>query len=270
MSNKLSKVPQPDDPNNVCDVFGSFVEIVKLLRRDCPWDREQTNESISHLLIEEAYETLVAIQTKNDDEFAKELGDLLLHIVMHAVMAEQRGSFNMIDVINKISEKMVTRHPHVFGDDVVSSEREVLENWERIKMKEGRKSALEGVPIAMPALLRAERIQHKAARVGFDWDNKEDVWAKVDEEYQELKQEIAKGDKEKMNEEFGDFLFALVNAARFEDIVPESSLQMCNQKFTKRFEYIEQKVAESGKKLTDLTLAELDVFWNEAKSKGIK
>jgi len=270
MSDILSKVPQPNDPENLCDVFASFVEIVKLLRRDCPWDREQTNESISHLLIEEAYETLVAIQTKNDDDFAKELGDLLLHIVMHAIMAQERGAFNMIDVINEISDKMVSRHPHVFGDEVVSGEKQVLENWERMKMEEGRKSALEGVPITMPALLRAERIQHKAARVGFDWDNKEDVWAKVDEEYNELKQEISIGDKARINEEFGDFLFALVNAARFEDIVPESSLQECNQKFTKRFEYIEQKLSENGKKIIDLNLAQMDALWNEAKVLGIK
>lgn len=268
--NHLNKIPTADDPKNTLQVFDSFIEIVKLLRRDCPWDREQTNESISHLLIEESYEALDAIQTNDDKEFAKELGDILLHIVMHSVMAEERGAFKLIDVINAISKKMVDRHPHVFGDTVVSGEKEVLENWEKLKVKEGKKSALEGVPQAMPALLRAERIQHKAARVGFDWDKREDVWAKVDEEYDELKVELAKGDKEKTFEEFGDFLFALVNAARFEDIVPESALQYCNRKFTRRFEFVESKAAEQGKKLSEMTLGEMDVFWNLAKEKGIK
>lgn len=270
MENSTAKIPIPNDPSNILDVFGSFVDIVKLLRRDCPWDREQTNESISHLIIEEAYEALDAIQKQDDQEFAKELGDLLLHIVMHAIMAEERGSFNLIDVIIKISTKMVSRHPHVFGDEVVSGEKQVLDNWERLKMKEGKKSALEGVPVAMPALLRAERIQHKAARVGFDWDKKEDVWAKVDEEYNELKKELADNDKEKSFEEFGDFLFALVNAARFEDIVPESALQHCNNKFTRRFQFIEEKAREQGKKLTEMTLQEMDELWNLAKVNKIK
>lgn len=264
------EIPKPNDPNNLLDVFASFVEIVKLLRLHCPWDREQTNESISHLIIEEAYEALDAIQTGNNQEFAKELGDLLLHIVMHSIMAEEQSKFNLIDVINKISEKMVSRHPHVFGEEQVSGEKQVLDNWERIKMKEGRKSALEGVPLSLPALLRAERIQHKAARVGFDWEKKEDVWDKVDEEYQELKAELKAGDKEKSFEEYGDLIFALVNAARFEDIVPESALQNANKKFTNRFQYVEEQAIAAGKKLSEMTLAEMDVFWNEAKAKGIK
>lgn len=261
----MIEAPKPNDPNSLSDVFINFVEIVKILRTDCPWDSKQTNESISHLLIEEAYETLDSIQQGDDASFKKELGDILLHIVMHSVMASERGAFDMIDVINSITKKMVDRHPHVFGNTEVSGEQEVLENWERIKMKEGRKSALEGVPLALPALLRAERIQHKAARVGFDWEKKEDVWAKVEEEFLELKDELKAGDKARTEEEFGDFLFALVNAARFEEIVPESALQMCNAKFTKRFEYIEAKALEMGKQLTDMTLAEMDEIWNEAK-----
>ncbi len=265
MNQKNNKVPKPSDPTNTLETFGAFIDIVKLLRKDCPWDSSQTNLSISHLLIEEAYEALDAVQTNDDKEFAKELGDILLHIVMHSVIAEERGAFSMIDVINNISQKMVNRHPHVFGDQIVSGEKEVLENWEKLKKKEGKKSALEGVPQAMPALLRAERIQHKAARVGFDWDKKEDVWAKVEEEFEELKVELARQDKEKTFEEFGDFLFALVNAARFEDIVPESALQYCNRKFTRRFEYIEQKAKEQGNRLDEMTLSEMDVFWEEAK-----
>ncbi len=264
------EIPKPKDPNNLADVFISFVEIVKLLRQHCPWDREQTNESISHLIIEEAYETLDAVQKKNDVEFAKELGDLLLHIVMHAIMAEERKAFNLIDVINKISEKMVLRHPHVFGDIKVSGEGEVLENWEKIKKQEGRKNTLDGVPISLPALLRAERIQQKASRVGFDWDNKQDVWKKVDEEYAELKAELQNGNAQKVQEEFGDLLFALVNAARFENIVPESALQLTNTKFINRFRYVEEQARKTGKDLSNMTLAEMDALWNEAKEKGIK
>ncbi len=270
MKENSIKIPKPNNPNDLLDVFNAFVEIVKLLRLHCPWDSEQTNESISHLMIEEAYEALDAIQSNEYQEFAKELGDLLLHIVMHAVMAEEQGKFNLIDVINKISNKMITRHPHVFGDEQVDGERQVLDNWERIKMSEGRKSALEGVPLSMPALLRAERIQHKAARVGFDWDNKSDVWAKVEEEYQELKSELEAGNREKSFEEYGDLIFALVNAARFEDIVPESALQLANKKFTNRFQYIEERAAEANKNLSEMTLAEMDALWNEAKAKEIK
>jgi MazG family protein len=259
-------VPKPKDPNDIRDQFQSFVEIVRILRRDCPWDRRQTNESIAHLLIEECYETIDAIEKKDDDEFSKELGDLLLHVVMHAVMAEQRGSFNMIDVIKKISTKLVNRHPHVFGEISVTGEDEVMSNWEAIKMKEGQKSILQGVPKALPSLLRAERIQHKASRVGFDWDNKDNVWEKVEEELSELRDEIKAGNHENVVAEFGDVFFSLVNAARFEDVVPEEALQRTNNKFTKRFQFIEKKVLESGKNMNDMTLEELDQIWDQAKS----
>jgi XTP/dITP diphosphohydrolase len=258
-------VPKPKDPTSVTDQFLAFEEIVRILRRDCPWDRKQTNESIAHLLIEECYETIDAIEKGDDEEFAKELGDLLLHVVMHAVMAEQRGSFNMIDVITKISTKLVNRHPHVFGKVAVSGEDDVMNNWEAIKMKEGQKSILQGVPKALPALLRAERIQHKASHVGFDWDNKDNVWEKVEEELSELKHEIAQGNKDRMVSEFGDVMFSLVNAARFEDIVPEEALQRTNNKFTKRFQFIERKCIELGKNMNNMTLAELDTIWDEAK-----
>lgn len=265
MQAKHRDVPMPKNPNSISDNFMAFYEIVKILRQDCPWDSQQTNESIAHLLIEEAYEALDAIHKNDYKEFAKELGDILLHIVMHAVMAEEKDEFNMIDIIQAISNKMVFRHPHVFGDVNVDGTEDVLQNWEALKKKEGKKSTLDGVPLNLPALLRAERIQHKASKVGFDWDNKDDVWDKVDEELGELKVELKKGDKENSKREFGDFLFALVNAARFDDIVPEEALQFTNEKFTRRFQYIEQKAKEMGKDMKQMTLQEMDELWNEAK-----
>lgn len=258
-------IPVPKDPKSITDQFKTFVEVVKILRRECPWDRKQTNESIAHLLVEECYETIEAIHEGNDDEFAKELGDLLLHIVMHAVMAEERGGFNLIDVMTKSRDKYVYRHPHVFGDVSVSSAGEVVQNWEALKMKEGQRSILQGVPQSLPSLLRAQRVQHKASGVGFDWDNKNGAWEKVEEELKEFKAELKKGDKEKARKEFGDFLFALVNTARFEDIVAEEALQFTNDKFTKRFQYIEKKTQELGKTLKEMTLGEMDELWDEAK-----
>ncbi len=260
------EVPQPAQPDSVLDQFSAFVEIVRILRTDCPWDREQTHESISHLLIEEAYETLDAIREKNDKEFSKELGDLLLHVVMHSVLAEERGAFCLRDVIERVSAKLVHRHPHVFGDATASGTEQVLQNWETQKMKEGRRSILEGVPKQLPALLRAQRTQEKAANVGFDWDERHDVWLKVEEELQEFKQEILEQNRIATTEEFGDLLFALVNAGRFENIVAEEALQVTTNKFTRRFQYIEDKAREQGRALSDMTLAEMDVWWNEAKT----
>lgn len=265
MSTNKREVPLPKNAGNVLDVMDSFIQIVRILRTDCPWDREQTHESISHLLIEEAYETLDAISEKNDKEFAKELGDLLLHVVMHSVLAEERGAFAFIDVIKNVSAKLVHRHPHVFGDDNIDNADEVIKNWESQKMKEGRKSILEGVPKHIPALLKAQRMQEKASNVGFDWNNKHDVWNKVDEEYSELKAELDAGDKEKINDEFGDFMFALVNAARFENIVAEEALNGTNKKFKRRFEFIEQRTKEDGKVLKEMSLQDMDEYWNEAK-----
>jgi XTP/dITP diphosphohydrolase len=259
-------IPTPQDPSSHLDQFASFVDIVRILRTDCPWDREQTHESISHLLIEEAYETLDAIRDKNDQEFSKELGDLLLHVVMHAVIAEERGSFSLTQLIERISAKLVHRHPHVFGDTSAESTTEVLQNWESQKMKEGRTSILEGVPKQLPALLRAQRTQEKAANVGFDWDKREDVWAKVEDEIRELKEEIFKNDLQAGIEEFGDVLFALVNAGRFEGYVAEEALQTTTNKFTRRFQYIEKRAREEGRNLKDMTLAEMDEWWNEAKA----
>lgn len=263
------EVPYPSNPDNLESWFGAFVELVAILRRDCPWDRKQTHESIAHLLIEEAYETLDAIGENNDAEFAKELGDLLLHVVMHSVIANQRGAFTMQTVIEKVFHKLVHRHPHVFGEGDARNEQEVKQKWEELKMKEGRVSTLDGVPKAMPALLRAQRMQEKAANVGFDWENREGAWEKTVEEFHELEHELKAGDKEKTAEEFGDFLFALVNTARFEGIIAEDMLQSANQKFTRRFQFIEARAAETGKRLKEMTLAEMDEIWNEAKKLGM-
>lgn len=260
-------IPKPENPDSLIDNFQAFYKLVEILRKECPWDREQTNESIAHLMIEEAYETIDAIYKKDDNEFSKELGDLFLHIVMHSILASERDAFNLITVIQKIHNKMVHRHPHVFGDVDVENQDEVTQNWEKLKLKEGNKSVLDGVPSSLPALLRAERIQHKASKVGFDWNDPKDVWNKVDEELNELKVEIKAGNEENKRKEFGDFIFSIVNAARFEGVVPEEALHLTNNKFTDRFQYIEAKAKDLGKDLKDMTLREMDELWNEAKNK---
>jgi XTP/dITP diphosphohydrolase len=267
MENKkqYNKPPEPHNPQSHCDQFDAFVELVRILRRECPWDRRQTNESIAPLMIEETYETLEAIENKDDDEFSKELGDLLLHVVMHAVMAEERGAFDINNVMERSRTKLVHRHPHVFGDVSVDGADNVVKNWEALKMKEGRKSILDGVPKAMPALLRAERIQHKASKVGFDWTDKKDVWEKVEEELGEFKTEALAGNNDRAGEELGDLLFSIVNAARFDGIVSEESLQRTNNKFSLRFRYIESKAREAGKTLSEMTLDEMDALWDKAK-----
>lgn len=265
-----AKIPVPVNPDDIKELFEKFNELVWILRSECPWDREQTNRSIAQLTIEEAYEAVDAIYKNDDDDFAGELGDLLLHVVMHSIMAEQRGAFTIKDVINKIHHKMVTRHPHVFGEVAVADQHEVLRNWESIKKGEKSKevSILNGVPKNLPALLRAERIQHKASRVGFDWLEKQDMWAKVEEEFAELKEELKNGDQSRKTEEFGDFLFALVNAARYEGIVAEEALQLANNKFTSRFMHIEQRANENARELNKMTLEEMDAYWDEAKLLG--
>ncbi len=265
INNGRQPVPLPADDKSARDWFEAYNELVKLLRLHCPWDREQTHDSISYLMIEECYETIEAIKSGNDEEFSKELGDMFLHIVLHAYMAEQRGSFNMIDVMRRSHAKLVSRHPHVFGDVNVSGTAGVLQNWESLKMKEGQKSILQGVPRSAPALLRAQRMQEKASNVGFDWDNKADVWKKVEEELAEFKAELENNNADAAFEEFGDLLFALVNASRFENIIAEDALQHTNEKFIRRFQYIERKVTEAGKKLNDMTLGEMDALWDEAK-----
>lgn len=267
MENQKIPVPKADNPEDLCSQFITLVEIIRILRQHCPWDKRQTNESIAHLLIEETYEMIDAIHQKNDEDFSKELGDILLHVIMHSIMAQERSAFDLMDVIKKIQEKLIHRHPHVFGDINVSGEEEVMQNWEALKSRENNDaSLLDGVPKNLPSLLRAERIQHKASRVGFDWEDKKDVWDKVFEEVQELRNEIINNNKKNLSEEIGDLLFSIVNASRFENVVAEEALQLTNDKFTRRFKFIEQKAKEKGKNLKELTLKEMDEIWNEAKN----
>lgn len=250
------------------EAYADFVAIVRQLRRDCPWDREQTHESVKHLLIEEAYETVEAIDEKNWEALRKELGDILLHVVFHSAIAEQAGEFRLIDVIRSESEKLVRRHPHVFGETAVSGVGEVLSNWEKIKLTEGEKrSTLAGVPRHLPALLRAQRMQEKAAGVGFDFPEQMGAWQKVEEELAELRRTIEGGaPPEEKEGEFGDLLFALVNYARFAEITPENALGRSNDKFQRRFQHIERCLAEQGLTFSDVDLAEMDRYWDEAKA----
>ncbi len=249
--------------------FNEFVSIVKRLRKECPWDSEQTNDSIKAATIEEAYEVIHAIDEKNFDELKKELGDLLLHVVFHTVIAEEQNYFTIDDVVNSITEKIVRRHPHIFGDAKVKDADEVKKNWETIKMSEGRKSLLEGLPLNMPALHRAYRMQEKAAKVGFDWTKQEDVWAKVIEELDELHVAVNEKDEKKIEEELGDLLFALTNYSRSWKMNPEDVLRKATTKFEKRFSFIEKKLAEKGKKLTDSSLDEMEFYWQESKKEII-
>lgn len=256
--------------------FSDFVAIVKRLRKECPWDREQTNDSIKANTIEEAYEVVEAIDNKNYDELKKELGDLLLHVVFHSKIAEENNHFNIDDVIDSIQEKLIRRHPHVFGEVKVTNSNEVKKNWEEIKLSEGRESVLDGVPFNLPALQRAHRLQEKAAKVGFDWEKKEEVWKKVIEEIEEmheienlkLQSSKIKNHEELQSElekEVGDVFFALVNYARFLGINPEDALRRTNEKFIKRFNYVQTKVKETGKAINESNLEEMDKYWNESK-----
>lgn len=250
------------------EAFKKLLEIMDQLREKCPWDREQTLESLRKLTIEETYELADAILKKDLLEVKKELGDLMLHIVFYAKIGSEKGAFDMGDVLEGINKKLIYRHPHVFGDvDVDGSARKVEENWEALKLKEkgGNKRVLEGVPTAMPALVKANRIQEKASGVGFDWEYREQVWEKVKEEINELSHEILETDEDKMEAEFGDLFFAMVNAARLYGVDPETALERTNQKFIKRFNYLESKTLMEGKSLHDMTLAEMDVIWDEAK-----
>ena len=245
--------------------FNEFVEIVKRLRKECPWDREQTNDSIKAATIEEAYEVVEAIDKKNYDDLKKELGDLLLHVVFHTIIASETKSFTIDDVIDSIKEKLIRRHPHIFGEVKVSGSEEVKKNWEEIKLSEGRESVLDGVPEMLPALQRAHRLQEKAAKVGFDWEKKEDVWKKVIEEVEEMHKSEGEGNFDKLEDEIGDVFFALVNYARFLSVNPENALRRTNTKFINRFGYVERKIKESGKKLTESNLKEIDYYWEESK-----
>lgn len=246
--------------------FGRLLTIMDELREKCPWDKKQTIESIRHLTIEETYELSDAIINKDMVNIKKELGDVLLHIVFYARIASETNSFTITDVINSLCEKLISRHPHIYGDVKVENEQQVKENWEKLKLKEGNKSVLAGVPNSLPSLIKASRIQEKARAVGFDWEKPEQVWNKVQEEIAEFRQEIdLKASKERIEEEFGDVLFSLINYARFMEINPEDALEKTNKKFIKRFQYLENEAAKAGKQLSDMTLAEMDVYWNKAK-----
>lgn len=247
------------------DKFQNLYDIMFRLRKECPWDREQTHDSIKGATLEETYEVLEAIDLKDYEELKTELGDLLLHIVFHSVIAEENKNFNIDDVIESISDKLIRRHPHVFGDTKVKDTKEILKNWEEIKLSEGRDSVLEGVPKNLPSLARAYRLQEKASKVGFDWEKKEDVWKKVIEEIEEMHEQERDGTFEEFEKEMGDVFFALTNYARFLGVNPENALRRTNEKFISRFSYVEKKIKELGKNLSDSNLAEMDKYWEESK-----
>ena len=247
------------------EAFNRLLDIMDELRTQCPWDKKQTLESLRQLTIEETYELGDAILDNDLEEIKKELGDLLLHIVFYAKIGSEKNSFDIADVAHSISEKLILRHPHIYGDVQVENAEEVKKNWEQIKLKEGKNSVLEGVPRTLPALVKATRIQDKVAGVGFEWEKTEQVWEKVQEELQELQVEIKKGDKERIVSEFGDVLFALINYARFIDISPENALESTNKKFIKRFQHMEVEIKKEQKTMSDLSLNELQIYWNKAK-----
>lgn len=245
--------------------FERILKIMDELREKCPWDMKQTIESLRPLTIEETYELSDAIIKKDMSLLKEELGDVLLHIVFYAKIGEEQGAFDIAKVINDLCEKLIRRHPHIYGDVKVANEEEVKQNWEKLKMKEGRKSTMGGVPESLPALIKAWRIQDKAKQVGFEWDNIADVWKKVEEETAELHEVVREGNAERIEDEFGDLMFSLVNYSRFLNVDPETALERTNQKFLKRFRYIEEVAEKQGRALTDMTLGEMDAIWNEAK-----
>ncbi|MDR0714287.1 MAG: nucleoside triphosphate pyrophosphohydrolase [Bacteroidales bacterium] len=245
--------------------FGRLIDIMDELREKCPWDKKQTFESLRHLTIEETYELAGAILEKDMNDIRKELGDILLHIVFYAKIASETGEFTIKDVIDGLCEKLIFRHPHVFGDVPVDDDEEVKTNWEKLKIKEGNRSVLAGVPKSLPAMVKALRVQDKVRSAGFDWDRREQVWDKVNEELGELKQEIDRMDANRIEDEFGDLLFSIVNAARLYGIDPEAALERTNRKFIKRFDYLEQKTIREGRPLTGISLDEMNIIWEEAK-----
>jgi XTP/dITP diphosphohydrolase len=251
------------------EAFGRLLDILDELRVKCPWDKKQTNESLRTNTIEETYELCEAIIRNDAAEIKKELGDVLLHIIFYAKIADEKGQFDIADVCNTLCDKLIFRHPHVFGTENVDTAGQVEQNWEQIKLKEkgGNKTVLEGVPASLPSIAKAHRIQDKARNAGFDWEEREDVWDKVAEEFSELKHEIHSMDKDKMEAEFGDLFFSLINAARLYKINPDNALERTNQKFIQRFNYIEQKAKEKGRLLKEMTLAEMEELWQEAKTK---
>ncbi|MFM6975801.1 MAG: nucleoside triphosphate pyrophosphohydrolase [Sphingobacteriaceae bacterium] len=266
----MAKNIAPQTATTPTTAFDRLLTIMNTLREQCPWDKKQTMESLRHLTLEETYELSDAILEGDTNEIRKELGDIMLHLVFYARIASETNQFTITEVLNSICDKLVHRHPHIYGDVEVKDEQEVKKNWEQLKLKEGNKSVLGGVPASLPALIKASRIQEKARGVGFDWEEKSQVWEKVEEEMQEFKAEFNAAenkmiDKEKAEAEFGDLLFSLINYARFININPEDALERTNKKFIKRFQYLESKAQELGKNLKDMSLSEMDIFWNEAK-----
>jgi XTP/dITP diphosphohydrolase len=245
--------------------FGRLLDIMDELRLKCPWDKKQTFESLRHLTIEETYELGDAILNNDFQEIKKELGDVLLHIVFYAKIGSETNDFDIADVANSISEKLIYRHPHIYSDVKVKDEEEVKQNWEKLKLKEGKESVLEGVPVSLPSMVKANRIQDKVSGVGFDWEKPEQVWEKVQEELSELNEEVIKGNTDKIEAEFGDVLFSMINYARFINVNPENALERTNKKFINRFQYLEKAAKKNGKLLQDMSLTEMDVFWNESK-----
>lgn len=247
--------------------FGRMLDVLDELRVKCPWDRKQTNESLRPNTIEETYELCDALTKGDDHEIMKELGDVLLHVAFYARIGEEKSQFDIADVCNFLTDKLIFRHPHVYGEQKVDNVEQVLDNWEQIKQREkdGNKTVLAGVPKALPSLIKAYRIQDKARHVGFDWEQREDVWNKVREELAELEAELKKEDRQASEQELGDFLFSVINAARLYKLNPDNALEMTNQKFIRRFNYVEQKAKEMGLQLQEMTLAQMDELWNEAK-----
>ncbi len=251
--------------NKLAGEFLRLVEIMDELREKCPWDREQTVETLRSMTIEETYELADAITEKNWKGIKEELGDLLLHILFYSRIANEQHQFTLEEVIQGISEKLITRHPHIYGDIKVDNEEDVKKNWEKIKIKEGKKSVLSGVPVSLPATVKALRLQEKARQVGFEWENKEQVWQKVEEETNELHAAVAKGDRDKIEDEFGDLVFSLINYARFLRIDPENALERTNKKFIDRFKKMEMEALKQSKNLDEMTLEEMDAIWNTIK-----
>lgn len=253
------------------EAFGRLLDVLDTLREKCPWDKKQTNESLRPNTIEETYELCDALIKDDTANICKELGDVLLHVCFYAKIGSEKQQFDIADVCNKLCDKLIYRHPHVYGDNVANSAGDVVKSWEQLKLKEkdGNKTLLSGVPTSLPSLIKAYRIQDKARNVGFDWENKEDVWDKVKEEIQEYQTEIDNMDKEKATDEFGDLMFSLINAARLYNIDPDNALERTNQKFIRRFNYVEQQTIQQGCNLKDMTLQEMDNLWNEAKKQGL-
>ena len=253
------------------EAFRRLLEVLDTLREKCPWDKKQTNESLRPNTIEETYELCDALIKDDTANICKELGDVLLHVCFYAKIGSEKQQFDIADVCNKLCDKLIYRHPHVYGDNVANSAGDVVKSWEQLKLKEkdGNKTLLSGVPASLPSLIKAYRIQDKARNVGFDWENKEDVWDKVKEEIQEYQTEIDNMDKEKATDEFGDLMFSLINAARLYNIDPDNALERTNQKFIRRFNFVEQQTIQQGCNLKDMTLLEMDNLWNEAKKQGL-